>query len=59
LKAAGVVYHPWTQLSLPATEGVADNEVLIRLVTSFATPEDEVRKVLDIARSALGQQAAE
>ena len=43
LKAAGVLYHPWTELSLPETERVADRRDLIRLVTSFATREDDVR----------------
>jgi len=59
LKAAGVLYHPWTELSLPAGETVRPGEALIRLVLSFATQEEDVRKVLDIARSAASRQAAE
>jgi len=59
LKSAGVQYHPWTQVSLPAGERVGPDEALIRLVASFATAEDEVRQVVDIARSALSRQAAE
>ena len=43
LKAAGIHYNPWTELSLPETERVADHEILIRLVTSWATREDDVR----------------
>jgi threonine aldolase len=59
LRAAGVIYHPWTELSLPETERVAPGEALIRLVVSFATAEEDVLKVLEIARSALPRQAAE
>jgi threonine aldolase len=58
-KAAGVLYHPWTELSLPADEAVGPDEALIRLVCSFATQDEDVRKVLDIARSAASRQAAE
>ena len=58
-KAAGVLYHPWTQASLPETERVAEGEALVRLVVSFATREEDVRKVLDVARSAATRQAAE
>ncbi|WP_243374616.1 threonine aldolase family protein [Microvirga solisilvae] len=59
LRDAGVLYHPWTELSLPAGEKVGQGEALIRLVLSFATKEDDVRKVLDIARSVASRQAAE
>jgi len=59
LKAAGILYHPWTELSLPETERVADHEVLIRLVTSWATREEDVRKLLEIASSEVSRQAAE
>ncbi|MXQ12781.1 threonine aldolase family protein [Microvirga makkahensis] len=59
LKEAGVLYHPWTELSLPAGETVGPNEALIRLVLSFATREEDVHRVLAIARSASSRQAAE
>ncbi|MEE1612820.1 threonine aldolase family protein [Microvirga sp. CF3016] len=59
LKAAGLLYHNWTELSLPETERVADHEVLIRLVTSWATREEDVRKLLEVASSEAAQQAAE
>lgn len=59
LRAAGVLYHPWTDLSLPEGEQVRQDEALIRLVLSFATKEDDVRRMLDIARSAASRQAAE
>jgi threonine aldolase len=59
LKAAGILYHPWTELSLPEAERVGENEVLIRLVASWATSEEDVRKVLEIASSGVSRQAAE
>ncbi|HZW46824.1 MAG TPA: low specificity L-threonine aldolase [Microvirga sp.] len=59
LKEAGVLYHPWTELSLPTGENVGPDEALIRLVLSFASQEEDVRKVLDIARAAASRQAAE
>lgn len=59
LKAAGIIYNPWTELSLPEAERVAGNEVLIRLVASWATREEDVHKLLDIASSGVERQAAE
>jgi threonine aldolase len=59
LRAAGVLYHPWTQVSLPEAERVGTDEALIRLVVSFATKEDDVLRVLEIARAATSRQAAE
>ena len=59
LKAAGILYNPWTELSLPESERVAENEVLIRLVASWATREEDVRKLLEIASSGVSRQAAE
>ena len=59
LKGAGVQYHAWTEVSLPAGESIGPDEALIRLVASFATSEGEVRQALEIARSALSRQAAE
>lgn len=59
LKSAGVLYHPWTELSLPEAEQVGPDEALIRLVVSFATREEYVDKMLDIARSVASRQAAE
>jgi threonine aldolase len=59
LKAAGVLYHTWTEASLPEAERVGGDEVLIRLVTSFATQEKDVRKLLDIVHSGVSRQAAE
>jgi threonine aldolase len=59
LKAAGILYHPWTELSLPGTERVSDHEVLIRLVTSWASREEDVHRLLEIASSGVSRQAAE
>lgn len=59
LKAAGLLYAPWTELSLPEAERVGENEVLIRLVASWATQEVDIRKLLEIASSGLSRQAAE
>ncbi len=59
LKAAGIHYNPWTELSLPETERVADHEILIRLVTSWATREDDVRRLLQAASSGSSREAAE
>lgn len=59
LKEAGVLYHPWTDLSLPAGETIGPDETLIRLVLSFASQEQDVRKLLEIARLAAPRQAAE
>lgn len=59
LRAAGAVYHPWSPLSLPEGERVGPDEVLIRLVTSFATQEPDVRQFLNIAPSGLNRHAAE
>ncbi|MBJ6126484.1 threonine aldolase family protein [Microvirga splendida] len=59
LKAAGILYSPWTELSLPEAERVGENEALIRLVASWATKEEDVRKLLEIASSGVSRQAAE
>ncbi|WP_262299082.1 threonine aldolase family protein [Microvirga sesbaniae] len=59
LKAAGMHYHSWTELSLPEAEQVAEHEVLIRLVTSWATREEDVKRLLEVASSGVARQAAE
>ncbi|QRM28941.1 low specificity L-threonine aldolase [Microvirga sp. VF16] len=59
LKAAGILYNPWTELSLPETERVGDHKVLIRLVTSWASREEDVRRLLEVASSGLSREAAE
>jgi threonine aldolase len=42
LRAAGAAYHPWSAESLPAGERPDANEVLVRLVASFRTAEDDI-----------------
>jgi len=44
LKAAGAVYHPWSPEGLPAAARPGADEVLVRLVTSFQTTDDEVER---------------
>jgi threonine aldolase len=59
LRLAGAVYHPWSSRSLPAREMLGAEEALVRLVTSFATTEADVDRLLDAARGALRRRAAE
>lgn len=49
LKAAGALYHTWSDLALPAGEAVADREILVRFVTSFATQPDAVETMIRAA----------
>lgn len=44
LRAAGAAYYDWPQTSL--AQPIADNETVIRLVTSFATQESEIAQLL-------------
>jgi threonine aldolase len=48
LKAAGASYHPWTTGSLPAHVAIASDELLVRLVTSFATRVPDVEAFVDL-----------
>jgi threonine aldolase len=57
LRRAGATYHPWASRSHGETIG--GDEVLVRLVTSFATSPGEVDRLLDVARGALRSYAAE
>ncbi|WP_349368349.1 low specificity L-threonine aldolase [Salinarimonas sp.] len=50
LRAAGAMFHPWSEASLPEGERVAPHETLVRLVTSFATTEGEIDAFLAAAR---------
>ncbi len=59
LKSAGAVYHPWSELSLPEGEQVRPDEVLVRLVTAFATTEGQVDAFLAAARDEARREAAE
>jgi threonine aldolase len=50
LKASGAIYYPWIAQALPAGRVLAADEVLVRLVTSFATIPDEVDRFVTAAR---------
>ena len=51
LKAAGASYYPWTTDA--RSNGVAPprDATLVRLVTSFATTDDEVERFMEIVRA--------
>jgi threonine aldolase len=49
LKATGASYYPWSTGSLPADVTLAPDEVLARLVTSFATTAIEVDRFVEVA----------
>jgi threonine aldolase len=55
LKAAGASYHPWTTGSLPAHVAIASDELLVRLVTSFATRVPDVEAFVDLIGKARGR----
>jgi threonine aldolase len=57
LRAGGILYHPWSHASLPESERIGPDEVLIRLVTSFATEQADVEKLLALARAAVQRKA--
>lgn len=48
LKAAGAAYYARGSGSLPAGRTVGSDEVLLRLVTSFATTAEEVERFIDL-----------
>jgi threonine aldolase len=51
LRAAGAAYYPWQSASLPEDTVTASDQVLVRLVTSFATTGAEVDRFADLVRS--------
>jgi threonine aldolase len=51
LRAAGASYHPWETDSLPNGVVPADDATLVRLVTSFATSDEEVDRFVALARA--------
>ena len=59
LQEAGARYLTWTEISLPPDERIGTHEELIRLVVSFATTEADIARLLEVAASATGRQAAE
>lgn len=50
LKDAGVRFAPWSSGSMPDGFAIATDEVFARFVTSFATREDDIAKLVTIAR---------
>ena len=59
LQAAGFVYRGWSELSLREGERVGAGERIVRLVTSWATEEAAVDRLLATARDAARRSAAE
>jgi threonine aldolase len=51
LKANGAIFHSWPIAGLSEAEVPAEDEVLVRLVTSFATTPAEVERFLGIVSS--------
>lgn len=51
LKAAGVVYHPWTIDSIAADRRPGPDEVLVRLVTSWQTPQEDIDRFVAVLSS--------
>ena len=51
LKAKGASFYPWTTDSLPAAVKASPDEILVRLVTSFATTTAEVDEFVAIAHT--------
>lgn len=52
LRAQGAVFYDWPEHSLPAHESLKDDEMLVRLVTSFASTAQQVDELLAAARAA-------
>ena len=50
LNAAGARYYVWESGSLPAGRGLGSDQVLIRLVSSFATREAEIDQFISIVK---------
>ncbi len=58
LRAAGFAYHAWSSLSLDPATRIDENQRFVRLVTSFATREEDVDRFLAVAIAALRSEAA-
>lgn len=48
LRAGGAAFYPWNTASLPEGVTAREGETLIRLVTSFATTEDEIGRFAEL-----------
>lgn len=54
LKAAGARYHDWGVRGLPSGERLAEGEILVRLVCSWATRAEDIARFLAVAGRAGG-----
>jgi threonine aldolase len=59
LKAEDAVFYPWLDKSLAKAEGPGPDEVMVRLVTSFATTAEDVDRFVAIAARTAPAVAAE
>jgi threonine aldolase len=50
LKKAGAHYHEWSARCLPEPFPATEDKVFVRLVTSFATQDEEIERLLAIVR---------
>jgi threonine aldolase len=48
LRAAGAIFHDWNPAIVGSDLGIAPDEVLVRLVTSFTTSHEEVERFLEL-----------
>jgi threonine aldolase len=55
LRAAGAVYYPWSAEGLPFEKDAREDEVMVRLVTSFQTTTDEVDRFAAVLAEAGGK----
>ncbi|MGU9981617.1 threonine aldolase family protein [Phreatobacter sp. HK31-P] len=58
LKAEGAAFYPWPDKGLPEAERARPGEQMMRLVTSFATRDEEIERFLAIAAKAAQPLAA-
>jgi threonine aldolase len=59
LKAEGAAFYPWPDKGLPEAERARPGEQMMRLVTSFATRDEDIDRFLAIAAEAARPLAAE
>ena len=59
LKAEGAAFYPWPDKGLPEAERARPGEQMMRLVTSFATRDEDIDRFLAIAAKAAAPLAAE
>jgi threonine aldolase len=57
LRAAGVVFHPWSAASLPADEALKPGEFIGRFVCSFATTPQMTAKLADLLAAPVASAA--